>query len=98
MNQVAHIRVEKQPFPAGRRSLPRVVMSDTIVVVGEDGSEIDISRAVTEWREVSEVGEARRLELGLIRFWVEGDKEEPVEETPEPGGASAGGIEQERTT
>lgn len=62
-----HLRIEKQAAPPGQ---PHVVRDDRLIAVGEDGTEIDISRYLFEWREVSKVGEARRVEVLLFGFHV----------------------------
>ena len=61
----AHVRIEKKvPEPGGFH----IVTDDRLIAVGEDGTEVDISRCVIEWREVSKVGEARKLEIRLLGF------------------------------
>jgi hypothetical protein len=62
-----HLRISKPPMRAGQ---PHVVTNDRIVAVAEDGTEVDISSCVTEWREISKVGEARRVEIVLFGFHI----------------------------
>jgi hypothetical protein len=62
-----HLRISKPPIAPGR---PHVVINDRIVAVAEDGTEVDISSCVTEWREISAVGEARRVEIVLFGFHI----------------------------
>ena len=61
-----HLRIEKNfehPVEPGR---PHIVIYDRVVAVAEDGTEVEISSAVTEWRELSKVGDARTLEVVLF--------------------------------
>lgn len=64
-----HVRIEK-PAPRERGAFD-LVRDDRIVAVGKDGAEVDISHCVTEWHEHSRVGEARRVEVVLLGFYVQ---------------------------
>jgi hypothetical protein len=84
MRKFTYIKVVPQQ-KAGR---PHVVIDDHLVAVCDDGTEVDISSAVTAWRLVSKVGEARLLELDIICSVVDPltevtaalDKPEPLRE------------------
>jgi hypothetical protein len=62
-----HLRIEKPAVEPGRF---HVVTHDRLVAVAEDGTEVDISRCMVEWREISTVGEARRVEVVLLGYHV----------------------------
>jgi hypothetical protein len=66
-NPRVHLRIEKEAVEPGH---PHVVRDDQIYAVAADGTAVDISRCVTEWREISKVGEPRRVEVILLGFHV----------------------------
>ena len=65
--KLVHIKV----VPEQREGRPHVVMNDKIVAVCEDGTELDISSSVNSWKLISDVGQARLLELKIICSVVE---------------------------
>jgi len=63
-----HVRIEKPSRMRG--GAWQVVRNDRVFAVGEDGTEVDISHGVTEWREIAKVGEPRRVEVVLLGYVV----------------------------
>jgi hypothetical protein len=62
-----HLRIEKPAIQPGRVQL---VFDDHLIAVAPDGTEVDLSGCVTEWREISKVGEARKIEVVLLGVQV----------------------------
>lgn len=75
---IAHVKI----IPQQREGKPHIVLSDKIIAVLDDGTELDFSSSVTAWTLVSKVGEIRLLELTIMANVVE--TTEIVADVPEP--------------
>ena len=62
----AHLRIEKNYGLDVDPTRPHVVRYDRVMAVGADGTEVEISNCVTEWREIAAIGEARHVEIRLF--------------------------------